>query len=279
MEAETKKALETKCREIRYLTLDTIGTAGVGHVGASLSIIEAVVTLYYRHMNIDPKNPDMPGRDRFVLSKGHSGPGLYAVLADRGYFPLEQLHTLNKPYTRLPSHADRLLTTGVDMTAGSLGQGLSCAVGIAIGSRIAKDGAYTYCIIGDGESQEGQIWEAAMFAGNQKLERLIVFTDRNGEQIDGRVEEVNDISPLADKWRAFGWYVQEVADGHDVAAIDDAIVNAKAHKGQPSMIILNTVKGKGYSRAESMPVANHSMTFTAEEHAAALEELKGGTAE
>ena len=279
MDAAEKKALDAKCREIRYLIVDTIGTVGTGHVGGSLSVVEALVTLYYKHMNIDPKNPKMQGRDRFVLSKGHAGPALYAVLADKGYFPKEELHTMNKPYTHLPSHCDCVLTTGVDMTAGSLGQGLSCAVGIAIGSKLSRDGAYTYCIVGDGESQEGQIWEAAMFACHEKLERLIAFTDYNKQQIDGYVDEMSGIAPLADKWRAFGWNVIEVADGHDVAEIDRAIDAAKRNTGCPSMIVLNTVKGKGYSRAENTPIGNHSMTFTAEEHAAALEELKGGLAQ
>lgn len=275
MDAEKIKELERKCQEIRYLVVDTIGTVGVGHVGGSLSPVEAVVTLYYNEMNIDPKNPKMEGRDRFVLSKGHAGPVLYAVLADKGYFPKEELHTMNKPYTHLPSHADMKLTTGVDMTAGSLGQGLSAAVGMAVGSKLANDGAYIYAMVGDGESQEGQIWEAAMFAAHEKLERLIAFTDYNKQQIDGFVDEMTGIAPLADKWKAFGWFVQEI-DGHSIDAIDEAIQKAKANKGCPSMIILNTIKGKGYSRAENTPLGCHSMNFTEEEHQAALAELKGG---
>lgn len=270
------KELNKKCQEIRYLVVDTIGTVGVGHVGGSLSPVEAVVTLYYHIMNnIDPSDPKKPGRDRFVLSKGHAGPVLYSVLADKGYFDKEMLHTMNKPYTKLPSHVDMRLTPGVDMTAGSLGQGLSAAVGMAIGSKLADDGAYIYAMVGDGESQEGQIWEAAMFAAHEKLERLIAFTDYNKEQLDGYVNEMSGLAPLADKWRAFGWFVQEI-DGHDVAAIDDAVQKAKANKGCPSMIILNTVKGKGYSRAEQTPIGNHSMTFTEDEHQAAIAELKGG---
>lgn len=275
MDSATVKELESKCREIRYLIVDTIATVGSGHVGGSLSAVEAVVTLYYRHMNIDPANPDMPGRDRFVLSKGHAGPVLYATLAEKGYFDKSWLHTMNKPYTRLPSHVDRRLTPGVDMTAGSLGQGLSAAVGIAIGSKLSGDGAYTYCMLGDGESEEGQVWEAAMFACHEKLDHLIGFTDYNKQQIDGYVDEMTGIAPLADKWTAFGWNVIEV-DGHDVAAIDDAICRAKTHTGSPSMIVLHTVKGKGYSRAENSPIACHSMTFTAEQHEQALHELEGG---
>ncbi|MCD8357914.1 MAG: transketolase [Oscillospiraceae bacterium] len=275
MDSEIVSELEAKCREIRYLIVDTIGTVGSGHVGGSLSAVEALVTLYYRHLRADPSQPDKPGRDRFVLSKGHCGPVLYSILADRGYFDREWLHTMNRLGTRLPSHVDRLRTPGVDMTAGSLGQGLSCAVGIAIGSRLAGDGAYTYAMIGDGESEEGQIWEAAMFAAHEKLERLIVFTDYNGEQIDGYVDQLSALAPLGDKWRAFGWFVQEI-DGHDIRAIDAALEAAKSHRGSPSMILLRTWKGRGYSRAEQTPIGNHSMSFTPEQHAAALEELKGG---
>lgn len=275
MDAQKIKELEQKCREIRYLIVDTIGTVGTGHVGGSLSPVEALVTLYYNEMNINPADPKMEGRDRFVLSKGHAGPALYSILADKGYFPKEELHTMNKPYTHLPSHADMKLTTGVDMTAGSLGQGLSAAVGMAVGSKLSNDGAYIYAMVGDGESQEGQIWEAAMFACHEKLERLIAFTDCNNQQIDGWVDEMSGLAPIADKWKAFGWYVQEI-DGHDIAAIDEAIKNAKANKGCPSMILLHTIKGKGYSRAEESPIACHSMTFTEEEHKAALDELKGG---
>ena len=269
------RELEAKCAEIRYLILDTIGTTGSGHVGGSLSAVEAVVTLYYRHMNVDPADPNKPGRDRFVLSKGHSGPVLYAVLADKGYFDKSWLHTMNKIGTRLPSHVDRLKTPGIDMTAGSLGQGLSAAVGMAVGSRLAGDGAYVYCMVGDGEIQEGQIWEAAMFAKQQKLDHLICFLDWNKQQIDGFVEEMTGVGPIPEKWRAFGWNVLE-CPGHDVAAIDAAIERAKANVGCPSMIILDTVKGKGYSRAEQSPLACHSMSFTPEEHAAALRELEGG---
>ena len=181
--------------------MDAIGRVGVGHVGGSLSVVEALVVLYYRHMRIDPHNPRMEGRDRFVLSKGHAGPALYSVLACKGYFDRSLLETLNAPETLLPSHCDMNRTPGVDMTAGSLGQGISCAVGIALGARLKKDGARVYCVIGDGESQEGQVWEAAMYAAHMKLDNLIAFTDYNGQQLDAPIDEINSLEPLVDKWR------------------------------------------------------------------------------
>ncbi|HWQ77847.1 MAG TPA: transketolase [Anaerovoracaceae bacterium] len=271
-----KNALKEKCQYIRYLIADQIGTLGFGHIGGSLSIVEALVVLYYKQMNIDPQNPKKEGRDRFIMSKGHAGPALYAVLADKGYFGKELLHTLNKPGTTLPSHTDMKLTPGVDMTAGSLAQGFSCAVGIAYGSRLNNDGAYTYVMLGDGESQEGQVWEAAMCAAQHKLDRLIAFTDYNKLQLDGWVENISDLAPLADKWRAFRWNVTELADGHDLEAIENAITNAKKNKGKPTMIILHTIKGKGLSLCESNMIGSHSMTITAEQHRQALAELKGG---
>lgn len=275
MDQKEKDFLNQKCTRVRYLTIDEIAALGVGHAGGSMSMIEALVVLYYKHMNINPKDPKMEGRDRFVLSKAHAGPALYATLADKGYFPLEMLQTLNRPGTSLPSHADMVRTPGVDMTAGSLGQGLSCAVGIAIGSKLSKDGAYVYAMIGDGESNEGQIWEAAMYAAHKKLDNMICFTDFNKMQLDGEVSDINGLEPLTDKWRAFGWNVYSV-DGHDVEAIDAAVTDAKSKKGKPSMIILNTLKGKGVSFLEAKWQNNHNVTINAEERAIALEELKAG---
>lgn len=275
MEQKMKDFLNQKCKRVRYLTIDEIGELGVGHAGGSMSMVEALVVLYYKQMNIDPKNPKMEGRDRFVLSKGHAGPALYATLADKGYFPLDWLMTLNKPGTRLPSHADMIRTPGVDMTAGSLGQGLSCAAGIATGSKLAKDGAYIYAMVGDGESNEGQVWEAAMYAAHKKLDNLICFTDYNRMQLDGLVEEISGLEPLTDKWAAFGWNVYAV-DGHDVEAIDAAIEDAKAKTGKPAMIILNTLKGKGVSFLEEKWMNNHNVNISPEERAIALEELKEG---
>lgn len=267
------RVLEDKSRHIRRLIIDEIGKLGVGHVGGCLSIVETLVVLYYRVMNINPDNPRMEGRDRFVLSKGHAGPALYAVLADRGYFDVNELDTLNRPETNLPSHCDMLKTRGVDMTAGSLGQGISCAVGIAKASKIKKDNAYIYSVIGDGESQEGQVWEAALTAAQFKLDNLIAFTDNNRMQIDGNTEDIAGVEPLDDKWRAFGWNVA-VVDGHDIAEIHNAITEAKKSKGKPTMIILNTIKGKGVSFIEAMGASNHSMPVTEEQRIKALEELK-----
>lgn len=260
--------------------MDAIGRVGVGHVGGSLSIVEALVVLYFRHMRIDPANPRKEGRDRFVLSKGHAGPALYAVLTERGYFAPSLLDTLNQPETRLPSHCDMNLTPGVDMTAGSLGQGISCAVGIALGARLKKDGARVYCVIGDGESQEGQVWEAAMYAAQMKLDNLIVFTDYNGQQLDAPLAEINSLEPLADKWRAFGWNVIDLPDGHDVAAIDGAISRAKECRGKPGMILLHTVKGQGVSFAVAAgatpTTSNHNMPVSSEQWKQALAELGEG---
>ncbi|MDA8125054.1 MAG: transketolase [Deltaproteobacteria bacterium] len=279
MDSNEARELNEICREVRTLTMDAIGRVGVGHVGGSLSIVDALVVLYHRHMRVDPQNPRKEGRDRFVLSKGHAGPALYAVLAGKGYFDKSLLATLNQPETRLPSHCDMNLTPGVDMTAGSLGQGISCAVGIALGARIRKDGARVYCVIGDGESQEGQVWEAAMYAAHMKLDRLIVFTDYNGQQLDAPIEEINSLEPLVDKWRAFGWNVIDVPDGHDVAAIDAAIVRAKTCREKPSMILLHTIKGKGVSFAVAAgatpTTSNHNMAVSKEQWRQALEELKG----
>lgn len=278
MDKSEAKALEDECQRIRYLIMDAIGRVGIGHVGGSLSIVEALAVLYAKHMNVDPRNPRMEGRDRFVLSKGHAGPALYSVLAYRGYFGKELLATLNQPETILPSHPDMNRTPGVDMTTGSLGQGISCAIGIAIGARLKRDGARVYAVIGDGECQEGQVWEAAMFAAHMKLGNLTVFIDYNKLEIDGTIDQINSLEPLADKWNAFGWTVINVVDGHDVVEIDAAIARAKESRGKPSIIILNTVKGKGVSFAEaagSTPTTcNHNMPVSPEQWRRALEELE-----
>lgn len=265
--------LEKLACNIRINILECIKSIGVGHIGGSLSIADLLAVLYGKQMNIDPKNPFKTDRDRLVCSKGHAGPAIYSVLAEVGYFDKEELKTLNKGGTRLPSHCDMNKTTGVDMTAGSLGQGLSCAVGMAMASRIAKDNARIYAIIGDGESQEGQIWEAAMLAGNQKLGNLIVFTDYNKMQLDAYVAEENDIYPLVEKWEAFKWNVIDVKDGNNVEAIDNAIEKAKKCTDKPAMIILNTVKGKGIKAVENALVGSHSMTITDEMYKTALSEL------
>lgn len=259
--------------EIRALTLECIASIGQGHIGGSFSIVDALTVLYYKHMNIDPTNPHMEGRDRLVVSKGHAGPAVYATLAHKGYFPVEQLKTLNRIGTNLPSHCDMNKTPGVDMTAGSLGQGISCACGLALGSKIKGDGAYIYAIIGDGESQEGQVWEAGMFAYQHKLDNLIVLLDNNKLQLDGYTNDVISLIDPAKKWESFGFYTQ-VIDGHNYEEIDKAITNAKNNKGVPSMIVMNTIKGKGVSFIEQATTGNHSMPISQDDLKRALEELK-----
>lgn len=270
--------LKKICKDIRCDIVTCIGHLGVGHIGGCLSIVELLAVLYFQEMNIDPKNPKMPGRDRLVCSKGHAGPAVYATLANRGYFDKSELMTLNKGGTHLPSHCDMNLTVGIDMTTGSLGQGFSCAVGAALGSKLSHDGATIYTIIGDGESQEGQIWEAAMFAAAKKLDNLIGFTDYNKLQIDGPVAQVNDIAPLADKWKAFGWNVIDVADGNDVCQVSDAVKKAKLNRmsGKPTMVILNTLKGCGVKWIEQLGVGNHNTNVSEEQAKAAVAEIMEG---
>lgn len=269
--------LKEICRDIRCDTVTAIGTLGIGHIGGCLSIIEALAVLYFEAMSIDTADPKKPGRDRFVCSKGHAGPAVYAAFANRGYFDKKELLTLNQGGTHLPSHCDMNLTTGIDMTAGSLGQGVSCAVGAALGSRLEDDGATVYFMVGDGESQEGQVWEAAMFAAAKGLDNLIGMTDYNKLQIDGPVSEINDVSPLADKWRAFGWNVIEVSDGNDVYAVSAAVSEAKALRGsgKPTMIILNTLKGCGVSFIAAKGAGNHNTSVSKDEMAAAIAEIRG----
>ena len=272
-----KSDLKEICRDIRCDIMTCIGHLGVGHIGGCLSIVELLAVLYFEEMNIDPANPKMAGRDRFICSKGHAGPAVYAALANRGYFSKDELLTLNRGGTHLPSHCDMNLTPGIDMTAGSLGQGFSCAVGIALGSKLERDGASIFALVGDGESQEGQIWEAAMFAAAKKLDNLIGFTDYNKLQIDDTVAKVNDIAPLADKWAAFGWNVIDVADGNDVEQVLAAVREAKAKRGsgKPTMVILNTVKGKGVKWIEELGAGNHNTNVSEEQAKAAIAEIRG----
>lgn len=260
--ASKTEMLNEKAKEIRKLTIQTIGELGVGHIGGALSLSEVLSVLYFDAMNVDANDSKMENRDRFVLSKGHGGPAVYATLALKGFIPMEELKTLNRPNTHLPSHCDMRLTNGIDMSTGSLGQGFSAATGMAVAAQMDNRDLYVYTIIGDGESQEGQIWEAAMLAGSRKLDNLIAFTDYNKMQIDGYIEDVNGLYPLDKKWESFGWYVQTV-DGHDVDAISKAIDNAKKIKGKPSMIILDTIKGKGAYFCENM-VASHNMNISEE---------------
>ena len=269
--------LKEICKDIRCDIMRCIGHLGVGHIGGCLSVVELLAVLYYEEMNIDPAQPKMAGRDRFVCSKGHAGPAVYATLANRGYFDRAELMTLNQGGTHLPSHCDMNLTTGIDMTAGSLGQGFSCAVGIALGSKLEKDGATIYALIGDGESQEGQIWEAAMFAAAKKLDNLIAFTDYNKLQIDDTVAKVNDVAPLAEKWAAFGWNVIDVEDGNDVEQVAEAVKHAKLGRGseRPTMVILNTKKGCGVKWIEDLGPGNHNCKVNEEQAEAAVREIRG----
>ena len=260
-------------KEIRRQTLRCLHSQGSGHVGGSLSIVDALAVLYSKHMDVDPSNPKSDDRDKLVLSKGHAGPALYATLALKGFFPMEWLDTLNKLGTRLPSHVNINLTPGVDMTAGSLGQGLSCACGLALANKLKGIDKYVYVITGEGELQEGQNWEGAMFASAKHLDNLIVFVDNNKMQIDGLTKDVMNIENIEEKFAAFGFATQRV-DGHDHEAIDKAINVAKSQKGVPHCIVMDTIKGKGISFYETMGVGVHSTNVTDEQYARALEELK-----
>ena len=275
-EIELDQNLKLIARDIRCDVIQAIGHLGVGHIGGCLSVVELLTVLYFEAMRIDPKNPKLEGRDRFICSKGHAGPAVYAALANRGFFDKSMLLTLNQGGTNLPSHCDMNRTPGVDMTTGSLGQGFSCAVGAALGSKLAKDGATVYTLIGDGESQEGQIWEAAMFAAAKGLDNLIGFTDYNKLQIDGTVAEVNDVAPLNEKWAAFGWNVIDVANGNDLCEVSDAVRRAKANRGsgKPTMVILHTKKGCGMKWAEDLGPANHNVKVPAEVAEAAIRALR-----
>jgi transketolase len=254
---DDKVKIEALVKELRYVITDMICRAGSGHIGGALSLVEIMTTLYFRILKINPSEPRWEERDRFVLSKGHAGPVLYATLAYRGYFPKEWLGTLNKNGTKLPSHVDQIRTPGVDQSAGSLGQGISCATGLAKAGKINKKDHRVFCVIGDGESQEGQVWESAMFAAHNKLDNLIVITDNNKMQIDGKTEEINNLDPLADKWRAFGWEVLEM-NGHDLDDIYQTVTKAISIKGKPKMIIADTIKAKGNVCIEGL-VGSHNI--------------------
>lgn len=249
--------------EIRLETLKEFGHLGFGHIGGAMSIIETLSVLYENEMTYNPADPHWEGRDWLVMSKGHAGPALYAALAIKGFFPKEMLLTLNQGGTRLPSHCDRNLTPGVDMTTGSLGQGISTAIGTALGHRMSGMPNRTYLILGDGECNEGQIWEGAMFASHNKLSNLIAFVDSNKQQLDGWTKEVMDSSELADKFESFGWHTQEI-DGHDISEIMDALECAGEVGDAPSVIILDTIKGNGVSFAAGVD-GNHHMAFTKEQ--------------
>ena len=257
------KEVKIFAEEIRVAALECLASLGFGHVGGSMSVIETLACLYGKVMNIDPKNPKMEDRDFMVMSKGHAGPAVYATLGLKGYFPLEEVKTLNKPHTNYPSHTDRLKTVGVDMTTGSLGQGVSSATGIAMGNKVKGLTNRTFAFVGDGELNEGQCWEAAQFAAHHKLDRLTVFVDHNKKQLDGTCDEICNPFDLAKKYEAFGFHVQAI-DGHDCEAILAAIENANQETEKPSCIVLDTIKANGCTFAQDV-VKNHSSTFTKEQ--------------
>jgi transketolase len=242
--------------EIRLNTLKELYHLGFGHYGGSLSIVEVLAVLYGEVMKVNPQDPKWEDRDYFILSKGHGGPGLYATLAAKGYFPEEVLYTLNQNGTTLPSHPDKNLTPGVDMTTGSLGQGISAAVGVALSHKLSNKDNYTYCIVGDGELNEGQCWEAAQFAAHHKLNHLFVFVDDNKKQLDGLTKDIIDPLDFEEKFKAFGFYTLKV-DGRSVEEIYQAIEEGKGQAEQPVAIILDTVKGQGVPYLEEKADNHH----------------------
>ncbi len=258
-------------RLLRRHIITMIGKAGSGHPGGSLSAVEIVTALYFGVLKHDPRQPAMPERDRFILSKGHAAPLLYAVLAEAGYLPIEALGTLRQLDSCLQGHTDCKLVPGIEMSAGSLGQGLSFAIGVALAGRLNSQSYHVYTLLGDGECDEGQVWEAAMAAAHFKLDNLTAIIDNNGIQLDGWTRDIMDLTPFAEKWRAFGWHVIEV-NGHDLAELLDAYRQAARNKNRPTAIIAHTVKGKGVSFMENNPDF-HGKAPTAAQVEQALREL------
>ncbi len=267
-----EEQIKYKAKELRSNILKMLNEAKSGHSGGSLSAIDILAVLYHNVMRHDPNNPQWKERDRFFLSKGHACPALYTILADCGYFQMDELKGLRKYSCILQGHPCMLHTPGIEVSAGSLGQGLSIATGNALAARLNNESYRVYCMMGDGEIQEGQIWEAAMTAGHYKLDQLCGIVDYNGLQIDGRVEDVMDINPCKEKWEAFNWNVIET-DGHDVVKVEEAFKQAAAYKGKPTVIIAHTVKGKGVSFMENS-AAWHGAAPNDEQLAAALAELE-----
>jgi transketolase len=265
------RALKDRARRIRIDILKMLHGCGSGHTGGSLSATDIMTALYFAKMKYDPKKPDWAGRDYFILSKGHAAPVLYATLAHAGFFETAELCTLRKLGSRLQGHPDSKYLPGVEISTGSLGQGLSVACGIALSQKLNKAPNRVYAVLGDGELQEGQIWEAAMTGAHYKLDNLCVFIDNNGLQIDGPVAKVMGVEPITDKWRAFGWDVQDI-DGHDMSQIVAALDKAETVKGKPTAIVSRTVKGKG-SKCFEGKVEFHGTTPSKEELEMALKEL------
>jgi transketolase len=266
--------LQSISRRVRREIVEMIGAAKSGHPGGSLSAVEILVTLYFDHLRIDPKNPKMPDRDRFILSKGHAAPVLYAVMAEAGYAdtPLDQLNTLRKLGSIYQGHPDMRYIPSLEASTGSLGEGLSLVIGLGLAARLDGRASRSYVLLGDGEIQEGQIWEAAMSAPFHKLDNIVAIVDYNGIQLDGFVKDIMEVAPLAEKWRAFGWHTLEI-DGHDIPAIQKALAEAEATKGKPTCIVAHTVKGKGVSFMENNPKF-HGTAPTADEVKLALQELR-----
>jgi len=264
--------MEAIAKGLRRHIVSMIGKAGSGHPGGSLSAVEIVTALYFGILRHKPKDPQWPDRDRFVLSKGHAAPLLYAALAKCGYFPVDELLTLRQLDSRLQGHTDRTVTPGVEMSAGALGQGLSFAIGLALAGRLNEKNYRVHVLVGDGECNEGQVWEAAMAAAHFKLDNLVAIVDNNGLQIDGWNRDVMNLAPFNKKWQAFGWHVVEV-DGHNLTQLIDAFNQAKLIKGQPTVIIAHTIKGKGVSFMENNPIF-HGIAPSAAEVKIALKELE-----
>ena len=265
--------LQKAANEVRKGIVTAVHAAKAGHPGGSLSAADVFTYLYFEEMNIDPKDPKKADRDRFVLSKGHTAPGLYSTLANRGYFPVEDLKTLRQIGSHLQGHPCIQHTPGVDMSSGSLGQGISTAVGMAMSAKLSNDSYRVYTLLGDGEIQEGQVWEAAMFAGHRKLDNLVVIVDNNGLQIDGRIEDVCSPYPIDKKFEAFNFHVINVADGNDFDQLRAAFKEAKETKGMPTAIVMKTVKGKGVSYMENQ-AGWHGKAPNDDEYATAMEELE-----
>ena len=270
-QAIKEEKLQEIARQIRRNIITMLAEAGSGHPGGSLSAVEILTALYFQEMRVDPAQPQWPERDRFVLGKGHAAPVLYAALAEKGFFPREELLTLRKINSRLQGHPDMKKVPGVDMSTGSLGQGFSAAVGMALAGKMDSKDYRVYLLLGDGEIQEGQVWEAAMAAAHYRLDNLTAFLDHNGLQIDGPVQEVMSPEPVVDKFKAFGWHVEQI-DGHSFPQIARALDIAKTIKDKPTMIIAETVKGKGVSFMEN-EAGWHGAAPKRDQAAQALEEL------
>lgn len=267
-----KLELQKMAVEVRKGVVTAVHSAKSGHPGGSLSAADIYTYLFFEELNIDPQNPDKPDRDRFVLSKGHTAPGYYSTLANRGFFPVEDLTTLRHVGSYLQGHPDKKHIPGVDMSSGSLGQGISAAVGMALSAKLSGDSYRVYTLLGDGEIQEGQVWEAAMFAAHRKLDNFVAIVDNNGLQIDGKVDEVCSPYPINEKFEAFGFHVINV-DGHDFDALKAAFDEAKATKGQPTAIVAKTIKGKDISFMENQ-ASWHGTAPNDDQYAQAMEDLK-----